>query len=198
MTCIVGLEHEGKVYMGGDSAAVSRWDMTRTRLKKVFRRGTFLVGYTTSFRMGQLLQYRLAVPKREGGMDPLEYMATVFVDAVRACLKEGGVAKIENAVEEGGSFLVGYEGVLYHLESDFQVNYSQDGFMAVGCGAPYALGALHQPRVVVVPETFPMLSSENSKAQTDADPALSVYMALASAGHFSIGVSAPYYVEVLA
>ena len=59
MTCIVGLEHDGKVYMGGDSAAVGGMDVYPSRIPKVFQAGRYLIGYTTSFRMGQLLQYGL-------------------------------------------------------------------------------------------------------------------------------------------
>jgi len=59
MTCIVGIAQEGKVWIGADSAAVSGQDIRATALRKVFRRGQFLIGYTSSFRMGQLPQFHL-------------------------------------------------------------------------------------------------------------------------------------------
>ena len=41
MTCIVGLVHGGKVYMGGDSAGVGGYCLTVRADEKVFRNGEF-------------------------------------------------------------------------------------------------------------------------------------------------------------
>ena len=141
MTCIVGLEHEGAVYIGTDSAGCRGREVRVVRLAKVFKRRDFLIGYTTSFRMGQLLQHRLTVQPQNGESDD-EYLVCQFIEGVRTCLKEGGFAKIENNVEEGGFFLVGFNGCLYSVDNDYQINSVQDGFDACGCGRAYALGAL--------------------------------------------------------
>ena len=90
MTCIVGLVQKGTVYIGADSASVSGWTSRVTRLPKVFRRGPFLIGYTTSFRMGQLLEHALAVPPQGDESDDMRFMVTTFVESVRALLKERG------------------------------------------------------------------------------------------------------------
>lgn len=142
MTCIVGLVHEGKVYMGADSAASSGFDRHLTSLHKVFRTGKFLLGYTTSFRMGQILQYHLTVRTQFTEETDEQYMVVAFVEAVRECLKGKGFAKIDNNVEEGGEFLVGYNGHIYQLESDFQINHWQHGMGACGAGEDYALATL--------------------------------------------------------
>ncbi len=54
MTAIVGLVHNATVYIGGDSAGVSGYSMTVRADSKVFTIGPYLMGFTTSFRMGQL------------------------------------------------------------------------------------------------------------------------------------------------
>ena len=64
MTCIVGLVHEGVVYIGGDSAGVAGLSLVVRADEKVLRNGDFLMGFTTSFRMGQLLRYKLDPPRR--------------------------------------------------------------------------------------------------------------------------------------
>ena len=43
MTCIVGLVHEGVVYIGGDSAGVGGMSLTVRADEKVFRNGEFLM-----------------------------------------------------------------------------------------------------------------------------------------------------------
>ena len=74
MTCIVGLVHEGVVYIGGDSAGVARLSLTVRADEKVFRNSDFLMGFTTSFRMGQLLRYSLKPPRRHPADDINQYM----------------------------------------------------------------------------------------------------------------------------
>lgn len=176
MTCIVGVEHNGRVYMGGDSSAVSGWDIVPTAEKKVFKCEDMLIGYTSSFRMGQLLKYELKIPEHSN-ISGVGYLVRDFIPAVRECLKEGGYTKIENNREEGGLFLMGMGGRLYEIADDFQVLRNMRGMAAVGCGAPYAIGALD---VMMRSRRF--------------DPGKAIIKALEIAGTYSAGVCGPYYV----
>ncbi len=143
MTCIAALSHKGSIYMGGDSAGVGGLALTVRSDEKVFQRGEFLMGFTTSFRMGQLLRYSLNVPEQGKDQDTYAFMVTDFIDAVRRCLKNGGYAETDNDVEKGGTFLVGYRGRLFTICSDYQVGEASDGFDAVGCGEQIACGSLY-------------------------------------------------------
>ena len=179
MTCIVGLvENDGRVVMGGDSAGCSGWELTVRADTKVFENGPFLFGFTNSFRMGQLLRYAFHPPDRSDDVAPYRFMVTTFVDAVRACLSMGGFARKENEAESGGTFLVGYQGALYCIQSDYQVAQAADEFAAVGCGAQIALGALYANRGKPTEER--------------------VLEALRAAERFSNGVRAPFAIKVLA
>lgn len=142
MTCIIGLEYEGRVYIGGDSMSSSGNDRLETRLRKVFRAGPFLIGYTTSFRMGQILQYHLSVRQQQDGETDERYMVVAFVEAARECLKDKGFTTINSNNEQAGSFLVGYKSSLYEVCSDFQVNQWVSGIATLGAGTEYALGAM--------------------------------------------------------
>lgn len=142
MTCIAGLAINGVVYIGGDSAGVGGYSLTVRADRKVFRNGEFVFGFTSSFRMGQLLHHSLVPPKRHPDTNVDKFMVTEFIDAVRKCLKDGGYASRENDVEAGGVFLVGYEGRLFRIDNDYQVGESADGIDAVGCGEDLAIGAL--------------------------------------------------------
>ena len=141
VTCIIGIATEARVYIGADSAAVSGWTVRPTALPKVFRLDLFLIGYTTSFRMGQILQYHLSVAPQEDESD-MQYMVVTFAESVRACLNDHGFATIKDNEERGGQFLVGYKGHLYCIESDYQVAESAEGFDACGSGTDFALGAM--------------------------------------------------------
>ncbi len=148
MTAIVGIEAAGEVWIGGDAAAIDEsYDSEARRDPKVFINGPCLMGYTTSFRMGQLLEHVLKVPAHPSGVDDMAWLVGDFMDSVRKCFAEGGflVTKSETS-DTGGQFLLGYRGHLYAVHSDFQVGRSRAGYAAVGCGAPYALGALYASR----------------------------------------------------
>ena len=121
MTCIIGLVQDGKVYMGGDSAGVAGYSMSVRADEKVYRNSGLLMGFTTSFRMGQLLRYSFIPPERLPSEEPDKYMVTRFVDSVRECLKKGGWAAKKDEAEHGGTFLVGYQGSLYCIEGSYQV-----------------------------------------------------------------------------
>ncbi len=174
MTCIVGMTHQGTVYIGGDSAGVGGLGLMVRGDPKVFRTGPFLMGFTTSFRMGQLLRFAFNPPEHPEGMDDYCYMVTSFIDAVRACLKAGGYAEKDKEVETGGQFLVGYRGQLYKIFGDYQVAIPAWGYAACGCGEDYALGAIHA------------LGSVTARER--------VWMALEAAAAHSTGVCGPFHI----
>jgi ATP-dependent protease HslVU (ClpYQ) peptidase subunit len=179
MTCIVGLVHEGAIYIGGDSAGVSTGDLSLSvrQDRKVFRNGDCVMGFTTSFRMGQLLAYRLSVPKPREGDDVMAFMVGDFMNAVRQCLKDGGFAAAKDGVECGGTFLVGYRGRLFSIYGDYQVGENSHGYAACGCGELIAMGSLH--------------------ASVGQPPEDRVRGALTAAETFSAGVRGPFVVERL-
>lgn len=186
MTCIIGLVDNGKIYMGGDSAGVSGLNIRGRTDKKVFKTDDFIMGFTTSFRMGDLLKYDFNPPKRYPEVDIFKYMVTEFINEVRNCLKRGGFATKKDEVESGGQFLVGYAGRLFNISDDYQVGENILPFDACGCGAFYALGSLYstKKRIDLKPE-----QSFSAIKRVD--------LALRAAQEFSAGVREPFHIEVL-
>jgi len=174
MTCIVGVIHNKKVYIGGDSAGVSGLDVTIRKDKKVFKVGKFIFGCTTSFRMIQLLQFSFKPPPVKD-MEVFEYMCTLFATELRKCFSEGGFLTTNNGADEGGTFLVGYKDRLFEIGWDFQVGESTDSYNCCGCGVYYAKGALFALK-------------DNIK------PKEKIKMALDAASYLSGGVMPPYHI----
>lgn len=178
MTCIVGLVDNGNVWMGADSAGTNGWlDQTIRQDLKLFRNDDFLIGGCGSFRLLQLLHYKLHPPKRHPDTDVMKYMVTEFVEAVRTCLKEGGFTRVKDNNEEiDGSFLVGYDGRLFEIECDLQVGESMDGYNGIGSGGRIALGSLYV---------------------SQGTPEERIRKALETAEHFNAGVRGPFHIECL-
>ncbi|MFD0587695.1 hypothetical protein ACFQZE_06745 [Paenibacillus sp. GCM10027627] len=181
MTCIVGLVYRGVTYIGGDSLGSNGHSKTVRADKKVFHLkdiNNAVIGYTSSFRMGQLLMYGTGlIDSRDEFQGKLnhEYLVTKFIPNVIKLFEEGGYMKIENGKKQGGHFLFGYKDKLYQIESDYQVGESILGYDACGSGEEFALGSLH------------------STAKIE-DPLIRIRMALQAASQFSVGCAPPYYI----
>jgi len=182
MTCIIGYVQKETVYIGGDSAGVAGLDITLRKDPKVFKNRGFVMGFTTSFRMGQLLMSSKFKPKKQKKtQSDYDYMITEFIDTVMKLFKDSGYLRINDENQEyGGNFLVGYKGVLYSIDSDFQVGISILNYDAVGCGESYAKGAMevltNLPQVGLKPEDI-------------------ITQALEVVAKHSGGVSAPFIIE---
>ena len=174
MTCIIGIVDKKKVYIGGDSAGISGYSLTIRKDPKVFTIGEFAFGFTTSFRMGQLLMHGFKPPPVNGS-DLYQYMCTSFIDAVRARFKDGGFAEKNNEVEFGGVFLVGVRRRLFQVGSDYQIGEPIDKIDACGCGQDIALGSLYSQSTTVSAKTR-------------------ILNALKAAEHFNAGVRGPFRV----
>lgn len=180
MTAIAGfVASDGKVWIGGDSAGIGGWDLVVREDAKVFRNGEFLFGFTSSFRMGQLLRYSLCPPIPTEGQDLYSFMVTTFVDAVRSCLKSGGYAEREKEAEKAGTFLVGFRGRLFSVEQDYQVAEAKCKYAACGCGAQIVNGALFAIH------------------EDDTTPEAKIKTALEAAEYHCAGVRAPFILEYL-
>jgi len=142
VTAIAGLVHEGRVLLGGDSAAGGGWTISTRRDAKVFRTGRYVIGFTTSYRMGQVLRWSFEPPEPPTRPGQLErFMCTTWIDAVRESLKAGGWAMTDSGRESGGQFLVGVMGRLFQADSDYHLGEQAVPYAAVGSGEQLALGA---------------------------------------------------------
>ena len=158
MTCIVAITDGERVILGADSAGAGGFELRLRADPKVFRVGGYAIGFTTSFRMGQILRYETDLPELPAGISPEDlerFFVTEFVPVVRRSFATHGFAKTarfnslgDNSVTEegqdiGGLFLVGVAGQVFEIQKDYHLARPLVPYSAVGSGAPVALGALH-------------------------------------------------------
>lgn len=175
--------------MGADSAGVSDYSITYRQDPKIYKVDNMLIGFTSSFRMGQLLGYKLILPKyiEEEYTSVNEYMCTSFIDTVRNCLKDGGYSSKLNDTESGGTFIVALMNKIFTVYSDYQVAEDIDKYSAVGCGADLALGSLY---------TTENIFNDDSLYPSDIS-FKRIELALEAASRFSTGVSKPFNIRYL-
>lgn len=175
MTCIVGIKSEEHIWIGGDSGASRNDEIFSLNNPKVFRIGPFLIGFSGSYRIGQLMQYAFTPPVQSQQKSDMEFLVVDFVDAIRKLLNEkGALVKDEEGHSHSGEIVVGYHGNLYIIESDFHVENPIENYVVSGTGAAYALGALH--------------AMKNSRLSEKSK----IKKALKAATKYSAGVCAPY------
>jgi ATP-dependent protease HslVU (ClpYQ) peptidase subunit len=140
MTCIVGVEHNNKVFIGGDLQG-SGWNHKIVHTQpKVFNKRGVIFGYTTSYRFGQILEHNLTDPVVPENPDEIyRWLVTAVVPDIRNILKENGYG---GTTEKGGNALIGVRGQLWEIQDDFSVLRSVNGYAAVGSGQEYANASL--------------------------------------------------------
>lgn len=180
MTCIVGLvdEKNGKVYMGADSAGVALASIEDRKDRKIFKVGKrFLIGFTGSFRMGQILRFYLNPPPIRN-LDLYKYMCTNFVCHVIKVLTDNSHAKIEsNEISCEGTILIAVKKRLFFMDKDFQIGEHNNGYHAIGSGESEALGALYALNDIKL------------------DPEIKIRRALEASEQFNTCVRRPFIIE---
>jgi hypothetical protein len=145
MTLIVGVTLGREVWMGGDSVGVGGEAVSIVAGPKVFKRGSYLLGHSTTFRLGNLLRYSGDLPEpptEEECPDIASWVTNGFVDSIRKILKEGGHAQKSEEQECGGFFMVGVRDRLFSINPDYGFIESADNYACIGSGDSYAMGAL--------------------------------------------------------
>lgn len=154
MTCIIGMLNDGIVYMTGDHIGTDGYDVELQKRSKVFKNGDFVIGYTSSFRMGQLLEHVWEPPKKPKDCKSVyTFMVKHVVPSLIKLFDENKfmriVSDLDNASKRsvngqayGGEFLIGYKDHLFKIQSDFAVLECTRNFDAIGAGEDFAKGAL--------------------------------------------------------
>jgi hypothetical protein len=196
MTCIVGIVDGGVVLMGSDSAATD--DSGSIEIQKASKTFTLqvplvgptkrsmpmLVGFAGSFRIAQILQWSFKVPKWDPTHPLMEYLVSRFVPALHAAVLTAlGEPKAPEGTEahalRDSSFLIGFQGRLFTLESNGQIMEALHGYSSVGSGALVALGAMWSA----------------TKAAQAAEPWTVLEVGLGAAEYFISTVRRPFYIE---
>lgn len=177
MTCIVGIEVNGKVLMGSDGCASTSYNKFEYDEPKLFIKNNILFGYTTSFRFADIIKYHVNIPAHESGVSDKEYLIGSLVTEIRNKLKDHGFTSISNNKESGGTALIGYKDKLYVLQDDFSIVRYNGGYNSCGCGIYFALGSLH-----------------TTKTMYNISPEDRVKLALEASSAHAVGVSTPFHI----
>lgn len=187
MTCIVAIKHEGAVYIGSDAGAVdpSNYSMHVQDDPKSFKLSgevEMIIGYSGSWRAGQLIRYSLTLPEHSPKKTDMAYIVTDVVDALMELLRSNNTLKKENEKEEtDADIVIGYRGEIYVVDGNFAVMKPMNGYVAIGSGGDIALGALYA----------------SGLTQKKMSPKERLKLALEASATFTAGIMPPFnFVEL--
>lgn len=173
MTCIVGVEHKGSVWMGGDSAATDN-SFNRTIIKdpKVFIKNNVGFGVCGLPKVMDAVAHGLEIPTQKSGQTDRQFLVSTLVPALREGLERFDC--IEKHPEYGsifhGSMLIGYRGKVYDLQSNFQFVHNSEGFASAGSGGELAKGSLISTKGMSNPKKRILTALQVSTANAGVAP----------------------------
>lgn len=153
MTCIVGVKTDEGIFIGGDSFGGNELVAGVYKTPKVFgkpkigRTHAMIFGFTTSWRMGQILQNMPDIRKPSEKTD-LEFIASDWINMVREHMETGGYNLDEGGREEFGSVILGYNNSLYEISPDYGVIEPFYNYAATGSAVRTAYGSLATTEVM--------------------------------------------------
>lgn len=145
MTCIVAFKTtDNSIILAGDYMASNTHSARRVAMPKVFLKSdNCAIGFTDSFRMGQILEHLWSLPPRLEGMTDSEYVFTMLVQSIKETLNSYGYGGKHGLEEQGGNFILVYNDRIYEVQRNFSLLDFDDEVVAVGCGDDAAYGAMH-------------------------------------------------------
>ena len=176
MTCIVAMVFNNEVFMAGDLMGSNGFTKKVYPDSKVFKNGDFVIGYTDSFRMGQILQYNWVQPPRIEGLTDRQFLQVDVIESMREAFNVYGYGSKEGREDIGGNFIIGYKGAIYEMQPNFSILKHED-FAAVGSGQYHAEASLA------------LLSEE---VATPEECVLALGKSIENAARFTTGVSGEY------
>lgn len=144
MTCVIGyVSDNGDIFMGSDSMAVSLTDWMILREPKIFIKNDMIFGTASSLRFGQILKYSFNAPLHLENISTNEYICHDVMIELNKTFEKVSYKKDDKGDDEDWTFLLGYQGRLYTVQSNLQIVEDVNRYATIGCGGDFAKGALY-------------------------------------------------------
>ena len=147
MTTVIGVEYANRCVVLGDSRIVGDSKIySHPEMVKVVANGNYLVGVAGDVRALQVVLHTWKPPvllvKEKN--DLFKFMVNKVAPSLKQLLTDAGLLDSKSPDKEFEiNIIVGLNGNLFEIDSDFAVSRNSDGYYAIGTGGDIALGALY-------------------------------------------------------
>lgn len=147
MTTIIGVEFTNRCVILGDSRIVGDSKIySHPDMVKVVTNGNYLVGVAGDVRALQVVLHTWKPPAflAKDKTNVFQFMVNKVAPSLKQLLTDAGLLDSKSPDKEFEiNIIVGLNGNLFEIDSDFAVSRNSDGYYAIGTGGDYALGALY-------------------------------------------------------
>jgi ATP-dependent protease HslVU (ClpYQ) peptidase subunit len=149
MTTIVGVQNADGCVIASDSRVAEGGKVyTHPEMVKAIERGSYIIGGAGDYRALQVVLHGWTPPlvSAKAKQNLYEFVINKVAPSLKAALTAAGIEFTKSADNDDKfelQLIVGINGTLFELDSDFAVAMNDTGLYAIGSGGDYALGALH-------------------------------------------------------
>jgi ATP-dependent protease HslVU (ClpYQ) peptidase subunit len=141
MTCIIAYKDEkNDIYLAGDKMGSNSFTGQTVKEPKVFWKGDFRIGYTTSFRMGQILKHVWTPPQRKVDQNTDSYLYVDVVNSLKRCFIDNGFGNKDK--NNYGTFIMCYEDRMIEVQDELSLLESDRNVVSVGSGTYHATASV--------------------------------------------------------
>jgi ATP-dependent protease HslVU (ClpYQ) peptidase subunit len=147
MTTIIGVEYANRCVVLGDSRIVGDSKIySHPDMVKVVTNGNYLVGVAGDVRALQVVLHTWKPPAFlvKDKTNIFQFMVNKVAPSLKQLLTDAGLLDSKSPDKDFEiNIIVGLNGSLFEIDSDFAVSRSDSGYYGLGTGGDYALGALY-------------------------------------------------------
>ena len=162
MTTIIGVEFTNRCVVLGDSRIVGDSKIySHPDMVKVITNGNYVVGVAGDVRALQVVLHTWKPPAflAKDKNDLFKFMVNKVAPSLKQLLTDTGLLDSKSPDKDFEiNIIVGLNGQLFEIDSDFSVSRNSDGYYAIGTGGDFALGALYAG---VTPEQAAEIAATN-------------------------------------
>lgn len=144
MTCIVALkDQDGKIVIAGERQATDIDNIVILSTPKVWQHGNYIFGFAGTME-GERFKLNFEPPMVDPEIVDEELDAFMNKTFAKAVAKFYDKYRVDTSKDAELCMLIGINGKIYeHNASDMTFSSYASDYMAIGSGAPYALGVLY-------------------------------------------------------
>lgn len=149
MTTIVGVQYEDSCVIASDSRVAEGGKVyTHPEMVKAVERGSYIIGGAGDYRALQVVLHGWSPPlvSAKAKTNLYEFVINKVAPSLKTTLQEAGI-DFGKSTDGDDKFelqlIIGINGVLFEIDSDFAVAMNDNNFYGIGSGGDFALGALH-------------------------------------------------------
>lgn len=180
MTCVVAIKTKNKIIIGADSASAdNNYSIIGRKDKKIFKKQNMVFAFSGSFRMGQIIQFSMKIPKHDRKKSDFEYICTDIISSIQKAFKTNGFDGEDEhkRKENDGLLIIIYNKNIYVIDCDFQVALYETSYASIGSGSDIAMGSLY-----------------TTECLGNIEPKNRAELALLASAKFCTAVREPFYI----